>query len=593
MNKTISIFCVYLIVFSSVAFAQQDIFGYEETGESILVEVEDYEPKVVPAAILNDQDVPIYVYLKGTSLGGLLGLDIEKAPFYNLPKIKDVKIWPNNTRTERFYAGFNYIKPRGREYTSADGFIDLGYLIVYLQKFDESKTVRRTVKEGNETKTITEFEKLPDRIDLDCNAKVYFDLETSFGNFGEYSLILKEEPNEEEWKKTGKGKFWSGSGYIRASKIEKDKAYLQVYDSYLRSLGTVKLSVGDISKGYFRIRYGQELYDDKFRVRLDGIKTTHDKVMIRIYKDGKVEDRDLIEGMKIYPSSDWTVDKISYVSKGGRFEEVVEIENSKGDRKYLYREYTKKIEKIEKGSTEVEIGPPLPQDEVMNKVNIYEDDVNKVLEDYKNIDANLVKAIIAVESSGNFRAISYKEDGSGCGAVGLMQLMPGTAKQYGLKVFEDSDIVECDDAYTKSLEEAISGKSESELKSWVIDERFNPEKNIEAGVKYLNYLLDSFDNNLELAIAAYNAGEVSINNNCKGKKFDDCKNLLPKQTQEYVPKVLDYLELFGGLQIQFVEEEKIEVKEDVCEGNTIDVDGINEDTKSIKFYCTAIKELKE
>ena len=100
----------------------------------------------------------------------------------------------------------------------------------------------------------------------------------------------------------------------------------------------------------------------------------------------------------------------------------------------------------------------------------------------------LVAAVIHAESLYNPQAVSR------AGAVGLMQLMPATAARYG------------------------------------VYNRQNPEQNVEAGVRYLRDLLVMFDNNLDLALAAYNAGENAV------KKYG---NRIPpyEETQNYVRKV--------------------------------------------------------
>lgn len=105
------------------------------------------------------------------------------------------------------------------------------------------------------------------------------------------------------------------------------------------------------------------------------------------------------------------------------------------------------------------------------------------------VDAALLHAVISAESGYNPAAVSNK------GAVGLMQLMPETARRYGV---------------ANSLD---------------------PEQNIRGGTKYLSYLLQMFNNNLELAVAAYNAGENAV--------IRHGYSIPPyRETLAYVPKVL-------------------------------------------------------
>ena len=114
------------------------------------------------------------------------------------------------------------------------------------------------------------------------------------------------------------------------------------------------------------------------------------------------------------------------------------------------------------------------------------------------VDSALVHAVILAESSYDPDAISP------AGASGLMQLMPETARYYGVK------------------------------------DLFDPSQNIQGGVKCLRDLLQQFDGNVELAIAAYNAGASAVIR--AGRR-------IPPHTETiaYVPKVIDYYHQFRAI----------------------------------------------
>lgn len=107
----------------------------------------------------------------------------------------------------------------------------------------------------------------------------------------------------------------------------------------------------------------------------------------------------------------------------------------------------------------------------------------------EGVDADLVRAIIAVESRFDPNAVSRK------GAKGLMQLMPGTAARYA------------------------------------VGDPFDPEANIRGGVRYLRFLQELFPGRLPWVLAAYNAGENAVLRH----------NGVPpyRETREYVDRVLD------------------------------------------------------
>jgi soluble lytic murein transglycosylase-like protein len=105
------------------------------------------------------------------------------------------------------------------------------------------------------------------------------------------------------------------------------------------------------------------------------------------------------------------------------------------------------------------------------------------------VEANLLRAVIVVESGFNSRAVSKR------GAVGLMQLMPATASRFG------------------------------------VSNLYDPRENVHAGASYLKFLMDRFGHDVRLALAAYNAGEDAVARN--GGRIPPFT-----ETMAYVPKVL-------------------------------------------------------
>jgi soluble lytic murein transglycosylase-like protein len=127
-------------------------------------------------------------------------------------------------------------------------------------------------------------------------------------------------------------------------------------------------------------------------------------------------------------------------------------------------------------------------------VEIGRDGVEKIVReaaDRHRVDPALVRAVIETESNWNPKAWSHK------GAGGLMQLIPTTAQRYGA-----SDV-------------------------------FNPQQNIDAGVKHLKWLLERYNGNLDLALAAYNAGEGAVDRAHGVPAFRETRNYVQKVQNAY------------------------------------------------------------
>jgi soluble lytic murein transglycosylase-like protein len=108
-----------------------------------------------------------------------------------------------------------------------------------------------------------------------------------------------------------------------------------------------------------------------------------------------------------------------------------------------------------------------------------------------NVDPNLVRAVVKVESNFNPNAVSRK------GAMGLMQLMPSTARQ--LKVRNP----------------------------------FDPEQNVDAGVRHLKQLLESYDGDIKLTLAAYNAGAGAVARSSGVPAYAETQNYVRRITNLY------------------------------------------------------------
>lgn len=138
----------------------------------------------------------------------------------------------------------------------------------------------------------------------------------------------------------------------------------------------------------------------------------------------------------------------------------------------------------------------------------------------------LLQAMITVESAGKPGAVSSK------GAVGLMQVLPSTAMNpgYGLPNIFD---------FAQQMGMQVGRRNEAEAKRLLAD----PAVGAAYGQRYMDAMLQRYNGNLEYALAAYNAGPRRIDNwLAAGADF----NKLPKETREYIPKVLAALSPAGA-----------------------------------------------
>lgn len=135
----------------------------------------------------------------------------------------------------------------------------------------------------------------------------------------------------------------------------------------------------------------------------------------------------------------------------------------------------------------------------ISKDSMFADAIHKAAQKY-DIDEKLINAVIMAESGFNQNAVSSS------GAMGLMQLMPATAKSLG------------------------------------ISNPFDPVKNIDGGTKYLAQLLKRYNGDVKMALAAYNCGSGTLNKlGIYNLDSDEQFGKLYSETRSYINKVLGYL----------------------------------------------------
>jgi len=147
--------------------------------------------------------------------------------------------------------------------------------------------------------------------------------------------------------------------------------------------------------------------------------------------------------------------------------------------------------------------PEVSAAEQANREKI-EEMIREVSDRYR-VDPALVRAVIQTESNWNSKAISRK------GALGLMQLVPGTAQQMG------------------------------------VSNAFDPKQNLDGGVRYLHTLLERYNGDLDKALAAYNAGPAAVDRAGGIPAYRETRNYVQKVTDSYYRPGSDRVpRAFGG-----------------------------------------------
>ena len=291
-------------------------------GEAIIVNVADYEPKQVRESLLDQSDAPVFVYLKGTTLGTVLSpltKDVESRDFITginqIPAIKSIEVRPNvSSPGSKYIRSVQYIQPK-RDKVSLN---NLGYLVIYLKKLDSANS---TPKDHN--------------IKIDLDAKIYLDLEDS-SLFGvtQQSVTVKPFADEKEFLSNREDySFFSDKGFIRATSITPDSVTLQIYNrdqtpisfatnsqqpqpfsQGLQRASVLRLTPGKTSSPISFGYTGNQL-QDFFQVRLDSIAGPQDRAEFNFEINGKTISRKVPVGAKLNSGSNWVLKSV-YIRQG-------------------------------------------------------------------------------------------------------------------------------------------------------------------------------------------------------------------------------------------------------------------------------------
>ena len=196
-----------------------------------------------------------------------------------------------------------------------------------------------------------------------------------------------------------------------------------------------------------------------------------------------VRDLSVLFALLFFSALTWA-DLYGFVDENGR----AHMSTTQVDERYkLFQRSAAKP--VTKKQTVVVVEPKMPKVS-QRTIKLYNKQIVKVAKKY-GIEPALVHAVILAESQYNADAISRR------GAIGLMQLMPDTAERYK------------------------------------VSDAFDANQNIRGGAQYLRDLIKLFDGDVELAVAAYNAGEGAVIR--AGYKIPPYS-----ETKQYVPKVMSF-----------------------------------------------------
>ena len=292
-NKSLmAVFCMVLIVSSSFSVSGISFLDrYREDdeknlGEIVLINVDKYEPTVIPSDYVRNKDSPVWIHLSGNTLegyffGGSEGKSLDTT-FGDL-KIRSFDI--DRTSVSKYVSHVTPIPPKGGYKVDSSGNLDLGVMKVYFKKMPIE-------------------ENIPDTITLNFSAIFQFDYKSGFGVFGRQDLYFDNVKVGDSGSKNIRD-IWDGKGSLELVSIEGDKANFILRESDGDEIDKFSLKVGQYEQA--RLKDAPTFLGNRVRFFLKSLGGVDDIATIKIF--GK--NNDYVEGMNLYTGSDWVVNRIA------------------------------------------------------------------------------------------------------------------------------------------------------------------------------------------------------------------------------------------------------------------------------------------
>ena len=511
--RAIALFLVMLIVNSNFIYAigisdavdtnTKNFFVDSVEATDIIINVDSYYPLVLSEqAFESDQAGGYSIFATLTGM--------KTNPLMDLEKIRSMRV--NAVGASTKYVRGVYYKPPQSGYFNLD---NLGYMVIRLENLKEDE--------------------VPDQLDLNLTATIVYEIQNGFG-IGEQDLVLPLLTEDEFFLEKSKYSFWSGRGAVRLANVNGNTANMIVYDGRLNK-NTVSVSEGKESpKRYLTGGTSYLLYNDEvgrnsrdtYKIRVNQIVGNKDVAGVEMNFNGQYKLKKLVEGQFLYSGSNWKIKKVTASDSTDKVELYNDITNERlileGGRYYI-PPAEEKVTGYTFKSGEVEYG-----DQISGYANEY------------GLSPALIAGVIKQESDFNPNAI-----GDNGNSVGLMQISKGTANDLKLNVYsEDIKNIKDEDG------------------RFILDERFNPDKNIEAGTRYLSQQIKKFGSE-KLGLAAYNWGTGNVENMLRHcNNYGDCKTKgkILTSVVSYVDNVLKKKEEYETKLISISEVSSNKISED-------------------------------